>query len=577
MAGEVATDNDSDYGASNSGSNSFMGFFQDIFSDPQKRLIAIISAVVLVGLIVFLIFSAQQKGDENRGDLVPLVQEIDQARAFEIVAKLKSVNIEAKINPSEKPGEYVVMVYENAVESSYLTLSRTNLLEGDDYGLFDVNDWAASDYDKRIKLTRAINGDLSKIISRLDGLRAAIVRINIPEQQIFTDLQAPTTATVQIELLNDAEELTKAQVKSIVNVLRGYVPNLEKERISIVDTQGRSYSTFKDENEADADDFIDETQKLNKIMEDKIAKYLDAILGPELYKVSVNVAVSREKVEQQQTIYSDGAVGSRQTGSETLKSGGSGGAGPGGGSGKDYNSSSTNETLLPSYEQKNVTYLPGRITEVSVALAVDKSVPTMISLQQLQESVAAIVGSGEHPERIKLTVVDLQAKNVEAQQTSQKPGFVQIVQNFFKGGAWSVVTKIFTIIGIVLGLLFVGVIGLNFLSAAANKNYTAEIEPNLANEFDQSLGNEYIADQSFGEDKVLEQQEALLREMMGQNQITQNEFPKPSATSYNNFQQEQKPADDQLQFDNLLNNFQSVANSKPDLLAKKIQMWLDED
>jgi flagellar M-ring protein FliF len=576
MAGEVTTDNDSDFGLNNSGSNSFMSFFQDIFSDPQKRIIAIISAVVLIGLLMFFVFSSQ-KTNENRGDLVPLVQEIDQARAFEIVAKLKSVNIEAKINPSEKPGEYVVMVYENAVESSYLTLSRTNLLEGDDYGLFDVNDWAASDYDKRIKLTRAINGDLSKIISRLDGLRAAIVRINIPEQQIFTDLQAPTTATVQIELLNDAEELTKAQVKSIVNVLRGYVPNLEKERISIVDTQGRSYSTFKDENEADADDFIDETQKLNKIMEDKIAKYLDAILGADLYKVSVNVAVSREKVEQQQTIYSDGAVGSRQIGSETLKSGGAGVAGPGGGSGKDYNSSSTNETLLPSYEQKNVTYLPGRITEVSVALAVDKSVPTMISLQQLQESVAAIVGASEHPERIKLTVVDLQAKNVETQQATRKGGFVQVVQNFFKGGAWSVVTKIFTIIAIVLGLLFVGVIGLNFLSAAANKSYTADIEPNLANEFDQNLGAEYLADQSFGEDKVLEQQEALLREMMGQNQISNNDFQKPPATSYNNFQQEQKPEDDQLQFDNLLNNFQSVANSKPDLLAKKIQMWLDED
>ena len=48
MVGEVATDNDADYGVNDSGSNSFMGFFQDIFSNPQKRLIAIISAVVLV-------------------------------------------------------------------------------------------------------------------------------------------------------------------------------------------------------------------------------------------------------------------------------------------------------------------------------------------------------------------------------------------------------------------------------------------------------------------------------------------------------------------------------------------------
>jgi flagellar biosynthesis/type III secretory pathway M-ring protein FliF/YscJ len=140
-----------------------------------------------------------------------------------------------------------------------------------------------------------------------------------------------------------------------------------------------------------------------------------------------------------------------------------------------------------------------------------------------------------------------------------------------------VITKIFTIIGIVLGLLFVGVIGLNFLSATANKNYSANLEPNLSEEFDESLGNEYLADQSYGEDKVLEQQEALLREMMGQNQMSQNEFQKPSATSYSNAQQNENTPDDQLQFDNLLNNFQSVAKSKPDLLAKKIQMWLDED
>ena len=34
-----------------------------------------------------------------------------------------------------------------------------------------------------------MNGDLSKIISRMDGLRAAIVRVNIPEQQLFTEHQ----------------------------------------------------------------------------------------------------------------------------------------------------------------------------------------------------------------------------------------------------------------------------------------------------------------------------------------------------------------------------------------------------
>ena len=33
---------------------------------------------------------------------------------------------------------------------------------------------------------------------------------------------------------------------------------------------------------------------------------------------------------------------------------------------------------------------------------------------------------------------------------------------------------------------------------------------------------------------------------------------------------------EEIRFESLLNNFESVANRKPDLLAKKIEVWLDE-
>ena len=53
----------------------------------------------------------------------------------------------------------------------------------------------------------------------MKGLRAAVVRVNLPEQQLFTELQSATTAAVQVELQNDGERL-HWQVKSIVNVLQ---------------------------------------------------------------------------------------------------------------------------------------------------------------------------------------------------------------------------------------------------------------------------------------------------------------------------------------------------------------------
>ena len=78
---------------------------------------------------------------------------------------------------------------------------------------------------------------------------------------------------------------------------------------------------------------------------------------------------------------------------------------------KNYSHQSVNETLLPSFEQKYVTYLPGRVTDVTVALALDKSIPSMMSLKQVQESVAAIIGPNINPDNVKITIVDLHAKD----------------------------------------------------------------------------------------------------------------------------------------------------------------------
>ena len=230
------------------------GFINYIILDPQKRFYTIIGVTVVAVLLTIFHMGAQLK-NKNTGKLVTLVQKLNQSKAFEIMAKLKSVNIEAKVINGEKPREYSVQVHEKAIETASLTLSKTNLLEEyEGYSLFDQNDWAASDYDKRIKLIRAINGDLSKIISRLDGLKTAIVRVNIPEQQLLTEQQGSPTATVQLELANDGEKLSKTQTKSIVNIIRGYIQNIKEDHISIVDTEGNNYSNYEEDPELDIED-----------------------------------------------------------------------------------------------------------------------------------------------------------------------------------------------------------------------------------------------------------------------------------------------------------------------------------
>ena len=104
------------------------GFINYIISDPQKRFYTIIGVTVVAVLLTIFHMGAQLK-NKNTGKLVTLVQKLNQSKAFEIMAKLKSVNIEAKVINGEKPREYSVQVHEKAIETASLTLSKTNLLE----------------------------------------------------------------------------------------------------------------------------------------------------------------------------------------------------------------------------------------------------------------------------------------------------------------------------------------------------------------------------------------------------------------------------------------------------------------
>lgn len=55
--------------------------------------------------------------------------------------------------------------------------------------VFDKGDFTSTKEDKKIRLTRAINGELSRLIKRIDGVENASVFISIPEQTMFTSMQ----------------------------------------------------------------------------------------------------------------------------------------------------------------------------------------------------------------------------------------------------------------------------------------------------------------------------------------------------------------------------------------------------
>ena len=84
--------------------------------------------------------------------------------------------------------------------------------------IFDKGDFTSTKEDKRIRLTRAINGELSRLIRKIPPIENASVFISIPEQVMFEQDEKPVTATVQL-VMPSGDKLDNMKVKAIRNLL----------------------------------------------------------------------------------------------------------------------------------------------------------------------------------------------------------------------------------------------------------------------------------------------------------------------------------------------------------------------
>lgn len=109
--------------------------------------------------------------------------------------------------------------------------------------VFDKGDFTSTKEDKRIRLVRAMNGELARLIKRIDGIENASVFISIPEQTMFSSMQKPVTATVQLTVAV-GQVLDMGKIKAVSNLLLGSVSGLTSENISITDTNGHVYNSL---------------------------------------------------------------------------------------------------------------------------------------------------------------------------------------------------------------------------------------------------------------------------------------------------------------------------------------------
>ncbi|MBQ8460121.1 hypothetical protein IJ541_08490 [bacterium] len=400
--------------------------------ENKPLLYGIIGGVVLILVLVILgavIASNGNKGDNSKpvvgaeplNSNVDLLTTDNVGKALEIQALLARQGITAerqldgtksklvlnKNNCSTLSKKCTITDRDNAI----IAIVQSGLVD-QNVGLeiFDKGDFTSTKEDKRIRLARAMNGELARLIKQIPPIQNATVFISIPDNSSYFDQEKPKTATVQIVLPppskenNGVTKLDQTKVKAITNLLLGSVSGLKAENISISDTNGNVYHSIMDAE----DEMLQKLEENDRYMQQKISKQLDRLVGPGNYVATVSTFLRQAPIERFSIEYdpTKKASVSEQSfreglGDQTKDSSqginavstylpnGLPTSGTDSSQNRNYSRQATETQYGVTKTQTNEYIKPGVVEEISIAVTIDKNnLPTDTTLEELKELIA---------------------------------------------------------------------------------------------------------------------------------------------------------------------------------------------
>jgi flagellar M-ring protein FliF len=333
------------------------------------------------------------------------------ADAAVVVEKLKAAQIPYKLAGDGA----TIQVPAEKVADVRLMLAAEGLPQGSGVGfeIFDKTNLGLTDFAQRINYKRALEGELSRTISRLDSVESARVHIVIPEPSLYTQEKKEPTASVVLKL-KPGRKPTPSQIKGVSHLVSGSVEGLRPENLTIVDSNGIILNELTgpgaDGLQASASQ-LELQRSVEQALEKSILAMLDKVLGPNKAAVKVSATLDFDKVEQNAETYSpNGTAPQVRSERKVTDTQSSQGATPGGVPGTDANvpgyqaaqgntqSSRQLSDTTTNYElSKTVARTvraPGSIKKLAVAVVLDQQAPVAASqvetIQQLVATAAAI-------------------------------------------------------------------------------------------------------------------------------------------------------------------------------------------
>ena len=407
------------------------------FSVAQRTIAVIGVAAVVLGAVAL-------GGWLLKPQYSPLFSGLAPADASAVVDQLQSDGVTYQLTD----GGATILVPQDQVYAERLKAAAAGLPSSNEggYSLLDKMGVTASEFQQNVTYKRAIEGELAKTISAMDGVQTASVQLAIPEKSVFVSEEKDPTASVFVQTRAGAT-LTDQQVQAVVHLTSAAVEGMQPTDVSVVDAKGHVLSSVgsgavggADQQAGDYDDRV-RTQ---------VQALLDKVVGPGNSSVVVAASMNQNSGTKTTESYStptSGPVALNESSSkETYGDGSGSGSGATGvlgpdniavpnstigqvGSGNSTDSTTTsgssgygNESVTKNNavdKTTETTSIPaGAIDRQTISVAVDKKAAAGVDLTNLQDLVANAAGVDRtRGDSVRVAAVDF---NTDAAKQAQK-------------------------------------------------------------------------------------------------------------------------------------------------------------
>jgi len=339
--------------------------------------------------------------------MAALYTDLESRDAASVTDELISRNVDYEL----ADGGQTILVGKQEVYDLRIQLSGEGLpASNEGYALLDQQGITTSEFRQRIDYQRALEGELSRTLRSIDGIDSATVHLALPEDSVFVDEPERATASVLVRSAG-AATVNSDQVAAMVHLVAASVKGMAPEDVTIADASG---TVLTDPAMAGSVGGGDGRTQAAATFERDLAASLRAMVGRVAGQgnVAVSVQADLELTQRQETseTYDSseeaGVVVAERTANETYSgidpSGETGVLGPDGavvgdgttldGSAKSYTKDDAERTYAVNRTVEQVTFAPGSVQRLNVAVLVDEAAVTEEERTAIVEMVTTAAG-----------------------------------------------------------------------------------------------------------------------------------------------------------------------------------------